>query len=239
MKHLCLILIMVLTISCNTERPEPNFYKNLYTGEILNKNEFEEFRKTLLKENPNSKEKTNLNFVFFKLEMSSDSIIQNFKYDLRIGDKYKKRAKKYEKVGMKIRQQNFTSINGEKITIGGKQKKPTLINLWFIHCPGCVSEIPALNRLKEKYSTKVNFVALTYEKKDEVTEFLKNRKFDFTHIVNVENYIKEIGSYPYPENIFIDKEGFIKNIEGPLPNHNDKDLDKSIEYYEQILQKLL
>src|SRR5690606_39270763 len=148
MKHFYLIIILVLTISCNNERPEPNFYKNLYTGEILNKTEFEEFRNTLRLKNVDSIEKSNLNFIFYKLEISSDSIIQNFKYDLRIGDKYIVRANKYEKIGMKISQQNFTSMVGEKIIIGGKQEKPTLINLWFIHCPGCIAEMPALNRLK-------------------------------------------------------------------------------------------
>lgn len=51
---------------------------------------------------------------------------------------------------MKIPEQNFKSIDGEKITIGGIQHKPTLINLWFIQCPGCIAEMPALNRLKEK-----------------------------------------------------------------------------------------
>ena len=239
MKHFFLIIILVLTISCNNERPEPNFYKNLYTGEILNKTEFEEFRNSLSLKNTDSIEKTNLIFEFYKLEKSSDSIIQNFKYSLRIGDKYIIRAKEYEKIGMKIPLQNFTSIYGEKIIIGGKQEKPTLINLWFIHCPGCIAEMPALNKLKEKYSDKVNFVSLTFEKENDVLEFLKKRKFEFTHIANVENYIKEIGSYPYPENIFIDKEGYIRNIEGPLPSHKNMDVNLSIEYFEEIINKLL
>ncbi len=239
MKHFFLIIILVVTISCNNKRPEPNFYKNLYTGEILNKNEFEKFRNSLYLKNIDSTKKISLNFVFSKLEKSSDSIIQNFKYDLRIGDKYIVRANEYKKISMKISQQNFTSINGEKIIIGGKKEKPTLINLWFIHCPGCIAEMPALNKLKEKYSGKVDFVSLTFEKKEDVLDFLKKRKFDFTHIANAENFINEIGSYPYPENIFIDKEGFIRNIEGPIPHQQNGDLNLSIQYYEELINKLL
>ena len=239
MKHLFLIIILAFTISCNNERTEPNFYKNLYTGEVLNNAQFEEFRNTLRLKNTDSIEKTNLNFVFYKLEKSSDSIILNFKYDLRIGDKYLIRSKEYKKIGMKIPQQNFTSINGEKITIGGKKEKPTLINLWFINCPGCIAEMPALNRLKEKYSEKVDFVSLTFEQEKDVLDFLKKRKFEFTHIANVEEFIKQIGSYPYPENIFIDKEGYIKNIEGLIQNHKNMDVNESIEYFEEIIKKLL
>jgi thiol-disulfide isomerase/thioredoxin len=239
MKHFLLILTLLLTISCSKKRPEPNFYKNLYTGKILNKTEFVEFGKSLYSENTNSNEKPHINWVFYKLEKSSDSIIQNFKYDLRIGNKYIKRSKNYKKTGMKIPQEYFTSINGEKIIIGGKKDKPTLINLWFINCPGCIAEMPALNKLKEKYSEKVDFVSLTFEKKDDILDFLKKRKFEFTHIANVKEYIKKIGSYPYPETIFIDKEGYIRNIEGPLPSHKDMDVNKSIEYFEEIIKKLL
>lgn len=233
------LILLVLTISCNNERPEPNFYKNLYTGEILNKTEFEKFRNSLYLKNTNSDEKPNINWTFYKLEKSSDSIIQNFKYDLRIGNKYIIRSKEYEKIGKQISQKKFTSINGEKVIIGGKKEKPTLINLWFINCPGCIAEMPALNKLQEKYSKKVDFVSLTFEKKEDVLNFLKKRKFEFIHIANVESFIEEIGSYPYPENIFIDKEGFIRNIEGPIPSHKNMDVNLSIEYYEEIIDKLL
>lgn len=57
---------MALIISCNNERPEPNFYKNLYTGEILNKTQFKEFRYTLYLKNKDSIEKTGtLNLTSF------------------------------------------------------------------------------------------------------------------------------------------------------------------------------
>lgn len=239
MKYFFSIIIIVFTLNCNNERLEPNYYRNLHTGKILNKSEFEKFRNSLYTKNSDSIKKTNINFVFTKLEKSSDSIIQNFKYELRIGDKYIVRANEYKKIGMKIPQQFLTSINGEKIIIGGKKDKPTLINLWFIHCPGCIAEMPALNKLKEKYSEKVDFISLTFEKENDVINFLKKRKFEFTHIANAENFIREIGSYPYPENIFIDKEGFIRNIEGPIPSNKNNDINLSIEFYEKIINKLL
>ncbi|WP_339625591.1 TlpA disulfide reductase family protein [uncultured Winogradskyella sp.] len=74
---------------------------------------------------------------------------------------------------MQIQQEIFTSIDGEKISLAGNQSKPTLINLWFIQCPGCIAEMPALNRLKEKYEDKVNFISLTFEQEDDVRKFLK------------------------------------------------------------------
>jgi thiol-disulfide isomerase/thioredoxin len=239
MKLLFSILILTLLISCNNERPEPNYYRNLFTGEILDKSEFQEFQTSFYLSYKDSIEKPKLIWNFSKLEKSADSIIQNFKYDMRIGDKYIVRAQDYRKIGMKIPERNFESIDGKKITIGGTQNKPTLVNLWFIQCPGCIAEMPALNKLKEKYADKVNFIALTYEKEDDVRKFLSKREFDFTHIVNNEKFVKELYSYSYPENIFIDKNGIITNIEGPLPSHLDVDTDVAIEYFERIIKKLL
>jgi len=239
MKNTLLLLILIVLISCNKERPEPNFYKNLYTGQILNKIEYQDFRNSIHLKYSDSIEKTYIGFNYYKIEKSSDSIIQNFKYEIRKEDKYLVRDKKYEKIGMKLSSQEFTSIDGEKIIVGANQEKPTLINLWFINCPGCISEMPALNKLKEKYAQKVNFISLTFEEVNDVQKFLNKRDFKFTHIANVESFIKKIGSYPYPENIFIDKNGYITHIEDGLPHHEDMDLNKSIEHYELILDKLL
>lgn len=80
---------------------------------------------------------------------------------------------------------------------------------------------------------------MTYEKEDDVQKFLNKRKFDFIHIVNNEQLLKELYSFSYPENIFIDKNGIITNIEGPLPSHLDTDVDVAIEYFERIIKKLL
>ena len=135
---------------------------------------------------------------------------------------------------MQIQQEIFTSIDGEKISVGGNQSKPTLINLWFIQCPGCIAEMPALNRLKEKYEDKVNFVSLPFEQEDDVRKFLKKRKFNFTPIVNVQDFINKIGSYPYPENIFVDKNGYITHIEGPLPSHLDMSVSQTFDYYRPL-----
>jgi thiol-disulfide isomerase/thioredoxin len=143
---------------------------------------------------------------------------------------------------MDVPQQSFKSIYGKPIQVGGRQNKPTVINLWFIECKGCVSEIPALNRLQEKYSDKVNFIALAINDKNDVIDFLKEHQFNFEQIANdektnVDEYIKQIGSYPYPETIFVDRSGQIRFIEGPLNGKNN--LDAEILHFESILKELL
>lgn len=231
------LAILLLFISCKKETPTPKFYRNLYSGEVFTESEFKQFRKSLYLEHAESGNTPSINYVFSSPEKSLDSILINFKYDLRVGTRYLVRVLNYEKIGMEVPLKKFTSINGEEITIGGKQDKPTMINLWFINCPGCIEEMPALNLLREKYSDSVNFIALTFEKEKDVLKFLKKVDFKFSQIAEVQDFINEIGSRPYPESIFIDKKGIIRNIEGPIPYESD--IDKSIVYFEQIIQSLL
>ena len=251
-KILFISILSVLFITLSTcrqknRRPDPDFYKNLYTEEIFNKSEFEKFTKNILfnyidttkgKDYLNSiSDKVHLSLHFYSLLYENDSIIQPFKYDIRIGKEYIVRENPFEKIGTEVPLNMFKTIKGDSIQIGGEREKPILINLWFIECPGCIAEIPALNRLQEKYADKVDFIAMTFESEKDVLNFLNRKKFNFNHIADADNFIKEIGTKPYPESIFIDRKGYIKYIEGGLSNN--KDLDSVINHFESLLEDML
>lgn len=245
--HYFLILILIAQLLGCNKRTEPNYYKNLFTGEIMSFPEFSKFWKNLyLSHVDTTKGKiyTEKQFKelfikmhFYKIIHSNDSVIQPFKYDIRIKNEYVVRAESSKKIGMRIFPQKFKTITGDSIQIGGKQVKPILLNLWFVECPGCISEIPALNLLYEKYADKVDFVSVTFESESDVLKFLKRTEFKFKHIANSEKFINQIGTKPYPENIFINKEGYIEYIEGPLSD--DKDLYKATEYFDSLLKKMI
>ena len=52
--------------------------------------------------------------------------------------------------------------------------------------------------------------------------------------VNAENYIKYIGTSPYPESIFIDKHGYIKYVEGLISGDVG-----SASHFEKIIEELI
>jgi len=230
------ILVIVLC-GCNSKRPEPDYYKNLFTNKIFTKLEFNDQMDSIrLKYIHSTKKEVNMNIHFYELIYSKDSIIRPFRYDIRIGSEYVVRAESFEKIGMKITPRTFLTNDGDSIRIGGKQAKPTVINLWFVQCPGCVAEMPALNKIKEKYADKVNFIAMNPDNKKDVIKFLKRKDFNFKHIANASEFIAYIGSKPYPENIFINRDGYIQNIEGGLSEGID---NKNTKYFETLIDKLL
>lgn len=247
LKHLALIglsLFSVLIWSCTNQNSgyenanSADYYKNLITGEILNKSEFQKFRDSLMVMVANSEDSDKNFTTHFYDFINQDSAIQEFKYSIRIGNEYLVREGSYEKIGMTVPLQTFTTLDGEIVQKGGKQSKPTLINLWFVGCKGCEEEIPSLNFLQQKYADDVNFIAMTFDKEKRVTNFLNKKEFNFKHIIEVDDeYIKNIGTSPYPENIFISKDGEIVYIEGGIPYNSD---DKSnLQYFESLIEKLL
>ncbi len=218
-----------------------DYYENLYTGEILTKQEYKKFYDSLLtmsasfKETDSLKREMTLSTILQALGKRNDSTILSFKYTIRIGNEYLVRENSFEKIGMLVPVQSFSTITGEKIQLGGEQSKPTVINLWFVGCTGCVLEMPALNKLQEKYGDKVNFIAMTFDSERKVKGFLMKKEFTYKHVADAEDYIKVIGTQPYPENIFITKNGYIENIEGGIPENDEK----SLKYFESLIEKLL
>jgi thiol-disulfide isomerase/thioredoxin len=225
--------VYIILLGCAKKGAEPDFYENLYTGEILSKSEFESFRDSIHQGYVDSLKRDVFTRIhFYELLSSNDSTILPFKYDIRLNHEYVVRANSYKKIGTKILPQQFSTTDGDSIQVGGIQAKPTLINLWFVGCRGCVEELPSLNRLQAKYSDKVNFIAITFDDKNKVKKFLEKKSFNFKHITGAHDFINTIGTHPYPENIFINREGYIVNIEGGL-------IDFEVEYFESMIEKLL
>ncbi|WP_282016095.1 TlpA family protein disulfide reductase [Marinifilum flexuosum] len=104
------------------------------------------------------------------------------------------------------------SFNSEQL-----KGKPTIINFWFTGCAPCVDEMPVLNKIKEKYKDDFNFVAITYEKKEDVTSFLEKHPFEFQHLVDAKDFIDQLGIKTYPMNLFLDKNGVVRYVKGGIP----------------------
>ena len=95
--------------------------------------------------------------------------------------------------------------------------KPTMINFWFTRCVPCIDEMPVLNKIKEKYKDDFNFIAITYEKKEDVAKFLEKHPFDFEHLVDAKDFIDQLRIKAYPMNMFLDKNGILKYVKGGIP----------------------
>lgn len=173
----------------------------------------------------------------------NDSIVYNYLWHFT--DNPKKTIKEIERkkaiIGKEYPIENETTLEGKIISLINLQGKPTLINLWFTSCAPCIEEMPILNELKSKYAEKFNFLSITMDSETKVKKLLEKHKFNFDHIVNSKKLTTKLGFNGYPVNLFLDKNGVVKIIQGNV-NYNlvngELVMGDGMEFIE-ILEKLL
>lgn len=107
---------------------------------------------------------------------------------------------------------DLENMEGQKVSLNSLKGKVVLINFWFINCPPCRMEIPDLNELKAEYAGKnVEFLAITFDPKNNVTEFLQKIPFDFQILPNAREIIETYGIQGFPTSVVINKEGKVVN----------------------------
>ena len=224
MRHLILSFLFLISFHSFSQT---TFYtsdgKNRFTQEEVN----ELLSETVTKMKNILKKEIFGSIKITQTETINDSIIS--KFSLEISDK------KHDKIinsgplsdyinkpfiNFELKNLSGTIINS-KTLIG----KPTMINFWFTKCAPCIDEMPALNKIKEKYKNDFNFISITFEQKENVEKFLKKHDFEFLHLIDAENFINLLGIKSYPLNLFLDKNGVLKNVEGGIP-YEKKEGDK-------------
>ncbi len=105
---------------------------------------------------------------------------------------------------------DLTDMHDKRLQLSDLKGKVVLINFWFINCPPCRMEMPDLNELKAEYAGKdVEFIAITFDRKNDVHKFLKEIPFDYRIFPNARQIIEKYGIMGFPTSVIIDKSGKI------------------------------
>ena len=103
----------------------------------------------------------------------------------------------------------ITGINAPNENFKSFKNEVIFINYWATWCPPCVAEMPAMQKLYNKLQNEVNFVFVTTDKSNIVTDFLKNNNYSFP-VYHINNKLpQEIDYTSLPTTLVIDKEGNI------------------------------
>jgi len=240
MKKITLISLLVVfsLAACHQNEPKKVYYRYKNTNKILSQKEFDTITNKIIKKFAHAAKHVEIKENIIDSIVSHDSIIKTFSIKINLATSKPEKQKIYSFLNKKLPPTIFTSINNKKIDLSKLKGKPTLLNFWFTTCQPCMDEMPALNKIKENLKGKVNFIAITFESKKSVENFLKTHKFNFIQIAGAKGFIKELGIEHYPKNIFIDKNGIVRKIDSGIPdsmNHgklkggNGKEFEKYIK----------
>ncbi len=126
-----------------------------------------------------------------------------------------------------------TLFDGSSVQLSKLKGKVVVLNFWFTGCVPCVTEIPDLNGLVKKYKDKdVEFLAVTYDEKSLVSEFLKKYPFDYKIVADAQNVIDSYKTTSFPTHIVLDKEGKILftqfGLQTGIIGNLTKNIDKAL-----------
>lgn len=211
-----LILIITFMISNMVAFSQKRYYREVGKSRILNEAEFINMKKALAGKFKNKFPDARTVETIKKQSMWGTDTLFDVQLKLLFdGTKslsFFNHEGIYKKVDTPFPDFNLKSLDGKIYTLSDFKGKPMLINYWFKTCGPCKAEMPALNKIKEKYGDRVHFVAITYDDKNDVEQVLKAHPFNFLHLIEAKALIGELEINGAPKNIFVDKNGIIRQV---------------------------
>lgn len=129
----------------------------------------------------------------------------------------------------------YDSVKRKKFSVAeNRENKLLLINFWATYCKPCKQEFPGFIKLYEKYSDKLQILAVSIEKDNKkISEFAKELKLNFPVFMDytkvcINQYIKPGSTAALPTNILVGKDGTILEITTTL---DEKTLEEWIIKY--------
>ena len=110
-------------------------------------------------------------------------------------------------VGFEMPNVTVTRLDSSAIDLTALRGKPVVINWWQTFCPPCITEIPELNELVEKYADRdVEFLAIAHNEIAELTPFLEKHPFIYDIAVANDEAARIFGQ-GYPRHVIVSGEG--------------------------------
>ncbi|EDP70739.1 hypothetical protein FBALC1_08268 [Flavobacteriales bacterium ALC-1] len=244
-----LILALLISTFSFAQKSEVKikYYKN-EKNQIYSELEYINLKKKIVSEFKKINQTVKVEEIFTEIEKKGDSIIQNYTIKVipllingQVKEGGNRPALRNELINKKLPETTLKSIDGSDLNTNDLKGKPTMINFWFTNCAPCIDEFPVLNKLREKYSDKVNFISITFDNKDKVEKLANKYQFDFEKYIDAKKYIEKLNIGAYPTSLFIDKNGIVKYAEGGVPyiHRNGKRSIGDGKEFENIIKELL
>jgi thiol-disulfide isomerase/thioredoxin len=253
MKKSIIVLMLIVPI---ITFGQSNYYRLFNDNRTYNQSDFNLHFKSLIKDLPKD---YSLTPIIYNKRFIKDSVINyvqfqkiwwgDKKIDLSKFDIVYKQDSLFLISDKKLPDFKLKDLNDKSFSSSQLIGKPTLINIWGIYCRGCIVEMPELNKLKQEYEGKVNFIAICSDgyPSDSIKVFLKKHSFNYYHLVGGFDYcFKTLKISGIPLNLFIDKNGYIREIRSVMQLSSNRPVgnqlnnpDYSNLEFGKILEKLL
>jgi len=109
-----------------------------------------------------------------------------------------------------------TSLSGAEFRSSSLHGKPVVLNFWATWCASCLAEMPALQRVSNRYRSaglEVIGIVVDQPQTASVRSILMRARVDYPQYVGTDNVEEEYGAdCGLPLTIFIDAKGIVREV---------------------------
>jgi peroxiredoxin len=131
----------------------------------------------------------------------------------------------------------LTTLDGKQVSLSDFRGKPVMLNFWYATCPGCLAEIPGMQRF---YATQQaagkSFVILGINSVDDAQtaqQFVQQYGLTYTLVMDNNQRVATLYNLgATPTSYFIDRQGIIRStVVGPV---DDATLQQKVAEMSQV-----
>lgn len=232
MRKLLFILTILVSSGIYAQKVEKPVYFKSEDGKIVGKDVFLMLKQKQIDDLKKVSDSTTVKEEFTDVVETQDSIIKTFRFIVNTQKPEKPillaKGTLRNSIDKRFPYDKLKTVTGQLLVDGSKfSGKPTMITFWYASSKKCGKQIPILNKIAEEYKDRVNFVSMTPDKKDKIAAFVATQAFNFNHIAEAEKALNYLDIMGYPTNIFIDKTGVLRYVEGGIPTKTN--LENEVE----------
>lgn len=129
-------------------------------------------------------------------------------------------------------------LDGRKTRLSDHGGRVVLLNIWATWCPPCLSEMPSMEKLYQKFREaefEILAVSIDAMGTDVVAPFIRNHNLSFPVLIDSKGTITRLyRTTGVPESFIINKEGVVvKKIIGPI----DWTEQSVLEFFQDLIQE--
>lgn len=107
--------------------------------------------------------------------------------------------------------------------------KVVFVNFWATWCPPCIAEMPSMKKLYKDYESKIEFIFVSNETNDVISDFLNKNDYPFKVYKPVSSYPEGFDVSSIPRTFLIDKKGRFVIDKTGAANWNSQTVRKTID----------
>ncbi|MDQ3044435.1 MAG: TlpA family protein disulfide reductase [Chloroflexota bacterium] len=106
------------------------------------------------------------------------------------------------------------NLAGEEVLLSDLRGRPVFLNFWATWCFSCITEMPAMQRLADRYGEDVIVIGVNVGQSAEVArEFAAREEIRYPLLLDLEQEVtKAFGVRAMPTSLFIDRYGVVSSV---------------------------